>query len=128
MNLDRFTFVKTDESKVTYSFVFLTYLIECILERTLNEHLSEYTLERMKTELARIKLVPVKLSNRITSKKNMLYFITGGNNDIQKFYSALKIINFRHPENLYFKNNRECTGNFFRSTVPISNIFNTLIL
>ena len=106
-------YVRKDRRIKGHVFIcFLTYLIECILERTLNEHLSEYTLERMKTELARIKLVPVKLSNRITSKKNMLYFITGGNNDIQKFYSALKIINFRHPENLYFKNNRECTGNF----------------
>ena len=106
-------YVRKDRRIKGHVFIcFLTYLIECILERTLNEHLSEYTLERMKTELARIKLVPVKLSNRITSKKNMLYFITGGNNDIQKFYSALKIINFRHPENLYLKIYRECTGNF----------------
>jgi len=91
---------------------FLTYLIECILERTLAEYIPGQSLERFKIELARIKLVPVRLSNRITSKNEKLYFVTGGNKDIQRFYSALKIRNFRHPENLYFTKNGNCTGNF----------------
>jgi len=91
---------------------FLTYLFDCLLEKTLSEHLSEYSLEQMKVELARIKLVPVKLSNRINSKNSKLYFITGSGREVQKFYSALKIRNYRHPENLYFDNENECTGNF----------------
>lgn len=91
---------------------FLTYLIECLLERTLIEHLPDRSLERLKLELARIKLVPVKLSNRITSKNSMLYFVTGGDSEIQKFYTALRIRNFRHPENLYFNKKEDRTGNF----------------
>ena len=91
---------------------FLTYLIECLLERTLAECLPGRSLERFKTKLARIKLVPVKLSDRITSKDSMLYFITAGGSDVQRFYSALKIRNFRHPENLYFNKKEGRTGNF----------------
>ncbi len=91
---------------------FLTYLIECLLERTLAEHLPARSLEQLKIDLNRIKLVPVKLSNRITGKKSQLYFITAGNSDVQKFYSVLKIRNYRHPENLYFNKKDECTGNF----------------
>jgi len=91
---------------------FLTYLIECLLEKILAEHLPGRSLEQLKLELARIKLVPMKLSNRITSKNSTLYFITGGGNEVQKFYTALKIRNFRHPENLYFDKKEKRTGNF----------------
>jgi len=42
----------------------------------------------------------------------MLYFITAGGSDVQRFYSALKIRNFRHPENLYFNKKEGRTGNF----------------
>jgi len=90
---------------------FLTYLIECLLERTLSECLPGWSLEQMKRELARIKLIPVKLSNRILRNERKLYFVSGGGNDIQKFYCALNIINFRHPQKLHFKKGK-CTGNF----------------
>ena len=90
---------------------FLTYLIECLLERTLSECLPGWSLEQMKRELARIKLIPVKLSNRILRNERKLYFVSGGGNNIQKFYCALNIINFRHPEKLHFKKGK-CTGNF----------------
>ena len=91
---------------------FLTYLIECVLERAIKEKIPEQSLERIKIELARVKLVPVKLSNRITSKNSTLYFVTGGNSEIKKLYSSLKIRNFRHPETLYFNKKDRCTGNF----------------
>jgi transposase len=90
---------------------FLTYLIECLLERTLSECLPGWSLEHMKRELARIKLIPVKLSNRILRNERKLYFVSGGGSEIQKFYRALKIVNFRHPQKLHFTKDK-CTGNF----------------
>ncbi|MFQ6115650.1 MAG: IS1634 family transposase [bacterium] len=92
---------------------FLTYLMECLLEKLIaEEDLPKHSLLSYKEELARIKLVPVKLSNRITGNQDTLYFVTGGHSEIQKLYSALKIKNFRHPEKLYFDNKRNGTGNF----------------
>jgi transposase len=100
---------------------FLTYLIECLMEKTLAEHLPDYSLEQMKIELARVKLVPVTLNNRIDGKKQNLFFITGGNREVQTFYSALKIKNFRHPEKMYFEKKNDCSDNFFRqlSLIPL---------
>ena len=104
---------------------FLTYLIECLLEKTLAEHLPELSLEQLKIDMNRIKLIPVKLSNRITTKNSDLYFVTSGSSDTQKFYSELKIRNYRHPENLYFEKKENCTGNFLNqlSLFPLFSMF-----
>lgn len=92
---------------------FLTYLIECLLEQLLKETLADRSLAPLKIELNRVKLVPVKWCNSINSQEKMLYFVTAGNKEVQQFYSALKIKNYRHPERLYFSQQEDGSGNFF---------------
>ena len=100
---------------------FLTYLMECLLEKMLVEHLPDYSLEQIKIDLARIKLVPVTLNNRIDGQNKKLFFITGGSREVQTLYSALKIRNFRHPEKLHFELKNDCSDNFFGqlSLIPL---------
>lgn len=60
----------------------------------------------------RVKLVPVKWCNSINGQEKMLYFITAGNKEVQQFYSALKIKNYRHPENLNLIHRRIVVATF----------------
>ena len=106
-------FVRNEKRIRGHIFIcFLTYLLECLMEKTLAEYGSEISLSHIKPVLARIKLVPVNLSNRITSQNRQLYFVTNANAEVQKFFTALKIRNFRHPENIYFDKKLGGTGNF----------------
>ena len=91
---------------------FITYLFECLLERKLADQLADCSLSALKIELNRVKLIPVTLSDRITSKTGRLFFVTSASSEARTLYSSLRIKNYRDPEKLYFTSKKECSGNF----------------
>ncbi|MEW5971962.1 MAG: IS1634 family transposase [Pseudomonadota bacterium] len=91
---------------------FITYLFECLLERKLAEKLPDCSLSALKIDLNRVKLIPVTLSDRITSKTGRLFFVTSASSDVLKLYSLLKIRNYREPEKLYITSKDKSTDNF----------------
>lgn len=93
---------------------FLAYLIECLLEKTLAEVLPNYTMMRLREELGTIKLVPLNLPQKRNLQPRVCYLVTHVSAEIQKFYAALKIRNYRTPERLYFIKKKPCSNNFSR--------------
>jgi len=113
---------------------FLAYLCECLLEKTLKEVLSipesettsqmttaddnrieaqhKWSMKKIKEQLHAIKLIPIKISNRITANLKQWYLVTRIDPDIQRLYSALEIHNARRPEHLYFGRKKDGSNNF----------------
>jgi transposase len=113
---------------------FLAYLCECLLEKTLKEVLlipqsettaqmttaednrveaqQKWSLKKVKEQLHVIKLIPIKISNRITANLKHWYLVTSIDPDIQRLYSALEIHNARRPEQLHFGRKNNSSNNF----------------
>ena len=79
---------------------FLAYLMETLLDRLVREINPEMSWQLLKTELARVKLVPIRWSGISSKKKHEILVATSFSATARELYKRLGIRNARNPESL----------------------------
>jgi len=82
---------------------FLAYLIEMILDQTVQKIDAQMSWPLLQEELARVKLIPIKWPKRSSHDPQELLLVPSFSRTAQKLYTKLGIRNVRKPQALRFE-------------------------
>lgn len=81
---------------------FLAYLVEALLEKYINQELSE-SVEEIKKQMNGIKILPFDFNDLGTRQEETFYLVSHISQAVRKIYSEFGVINAANPSRLRFK-------------------------